>query len=299
MVGACAIWGLGPIWIRLLLFWLSPAAICFWRVLIGGLVLLPCLAWCSAADRRRLVALGSTWLGGFFLFANMLCYAAATRYLSPAEVNLLFQVCVVSNALLGLWLYHESVPRRRWLALATVLAGAALVIVSGDGGAARAGGGRWLGVALGLGAGLNSSAIQAAIRDTAHRGLALPAMLMMGLIGAVLFCAAAGGRVQWVHPPEAVFWRSLLLLGLLGSGVANLLVGYALPRISLAQAGITTTTQPVVTILVTTLLLGERLPPLALVGSALVVGGVAWSALLEDQVRHLRPAVDHPPTGAD
>ncbi len=45
--------------------------------------------------------------------------------------------------------------------------------------------------------------------------------------------------------------------------------------------------QPVVTIVATTLT-GEVLPPLGLAGGALVVGGVTYSALLEQQVRDLR-----------
>lgn len=292
MAGACATWGLGPIWIRGLLTYLPPAAICCLRVLIALPILLVAFVGYDRDRLRAMVRRPATWLGGLGLSANMLCYAAATQFISPSEVNLLFQINVVSNAVFGVWIFGESIPTKRYRAFAAVLSGAALVIL-GRAGAGAAGPVTWqarlLGSTLALGAGIAGSATQVAIRDVSRRGLGLPATVPMHLVAALVFASSLHFRLGWHRVPDAGFWWPMLLLGLISSGLAAVLACYALPRISLAQAGVTATTQPVVTIAVSSLFLGEHPTPLTLAGAALVVGGVVYSARLERHVHATTP----------
>jgi DME family drug/metabolite transporter len=272
------------------------------RLAIGGLVLLPTLAFFARADLRFVASRPSTWLGGVTIYGNMFCYAAALAHLSPSEVNLLFQVNVVTSAVLGRWMYRETIPSRRWWALLTVLVGAACVILgrATHGATVEAAtAGRALGVILGLGAGVFASGNQAFIRDTARRGLGLPAQVVMYVVACCLFAPSGGLPLAWSHAPDPHFWQVMIVLGVIGSGTASLLVAYALPRISLAQAGVTGTMQPVVTLAVATLLFGEHLTPPAAVGAALVIGGVLASALLEGEVRTLPATTEGLPAGGE
>lgn len=289
MATACSIWGLGPIWIRILLGYLPPVEIACLRVTLGGLTILPCLLWYDCRRVGFMLRKPATWIGGVFMGSSMLAYAAALQYIRPSEVNLVFQANIVLSALLGLWLYHESVPPRRWLACAVVLSGVTMVILARDEQAPMAANWtlRLAGMGLGLLGGLGAGCVQASMRDVADAGVGLAALVPMHLVAAVAFAATAGFQLHWRQPPDGRFLLYQLLLGIFASGIASILGNYAIRRISLAQAGVTGSMQPVVTIVATTLT-GEVLPPLGLAGGALVVGGVTYSALLEQQVRDLR-----------
>jgi len=237
---ACAIWGLGPFWIRTLLGYLPVLDVCLVRVFLGGLTLSPCLLF---SDRGRLVTMlrhPATWLGGAAIAAGMLAYASALNFIRPAEVNLMFQISIVTSALLGLWVFHESVPRRRWLAFAVVLAGVALVIVARDDQQPVTA--SWVvrlgGMGLGLLGGLGSSVIQMLMRQVADDGVGLPASVVMQWIAAAIFAFIARFELAWHQPPDHRFLVSMLLLGVFGSGVGSGLAYFAVRRISLAQMGI-------------------------------------------------------------
>lgn len=298
---ACAIWGLGPFWIRTLLRYLPALDICLFRVILGGLTLAPFLLVCSRARLVTMLRHPSTWLGGATIAWGMLAYASALNYIRPAEVNLMFQISIVTSALLGLWVFGESVPRRRWLAFAVVLTGVCLVILARDEQQPVAANWtmRLIGIALGLCAGLSSSLIQMLMRHVAEDGVGLPASVVMHAIAALAFAATSRFEIPWHQPPDARFLASMLLLGIVGSGIASGLAYYAVRRISLAQMGISGAMQPVVTILVAAAC-GEVLPPVGLLGAVGVVGGVIASASMERHVRNLRdaPLADLPPLDA-
>ncbi|MCC7494281.1 MAG: DMT family transporter [Fimbriimonadaceae bacterium] len=293
MASACAIWGLGPIWIRGLLTYLPALDICLFRVLLGGLTIAPALCWYDRARLRAMLRQPAVWLGSLAMASSMLAYAAALNFIRPAEVNLLFQANILVAALLGRWLYHESIPRRRWICFVAVLLGVALVILSRDAGAGRATG--WLrlgGMALGILGGVGASCVQASLRNLSDLHLGIAALVPMHVAAAVLFYVSAGGQIVFHRPPDARCYTLMLLLGIFGSGVGSLLVAYAIRRISLAQAGVTGSMQPTVTILVTALY-GDLLSPQGLLGAALVISGVVASALLEREVIDLRATHPH------
>lgn len=282
MVVACSIWGLGPLWIRTVLGYLPAASVCLLRLALGGLALLPTLLWYRRDAVWRLLRHPAVWLGGAAMAVNMLAYAAALRHIRPAEVNLLFQVSLPASALLGLVLHGERIPARRAVACAVVLVGVAMVILARDSAAPAPQGTRWLGVVLGLMAGLGASLLQAVLRHLADQDVGLPAQFALFLVTGAVLAALTGGRTHWLQAPDPVFWRSMLWLGVLASGIASMLSYYGIRRISLAQVGVSGAMQPVVTVLVTSLL-GEVLPLQALVGGAMVVGGVICSALAEQE----------------
>jgi len=296
---ACAIWGLGPFWIRTLLRYLPALDICLFRVLLGGLTLSPFLFTCRRDRVVTMLRHPSTWLGGATIAWGMLAYASAVRYIRPAEVNLMFQISIVTSALLGLWVFHESVPRRRWLAFAVVLAGVCLVVLARDDQQPVAANWtmRLIGISLGLCAGLSSSLIQMLMRNVAEDGVGLPASVVMHVIAALVFAATSRFQIPWLQPPDHRFLVNMLLLGVFGSGIASGLAYYAVRRISLAQMGISGAMQPVVTILVAAVVFGELLPPIGRLGAMGVVGGVIASASMERHVRNLRdaPLSDLPP----
>lgn len=291
---ACGIWGLGPLWIRTLLHYLPATDVCLLRMTIGLLPLLPAFV---VVDRHALVGMlrqPSTWYGGLAVALNTLSYAAALAYIRPAEVNLVFQLNVLTSALCGWWIFHERVPSRRWAAIAVALVGVTMVILARDAGPVVQRGltVRLVGLGLGLLAGVGASLVQVSVRGSAEAGHSIAALVPMYLVADLCFATATGFHFEWRQPPDHNFWTIVLILSLVGTGLASIFSNFGIRRISLAQAGVTGSMQPVVTILVTAFA-GELLPPVGLVGAVLVIGGVIASALLEQQVRSpARPQAD-------
>ena len=107
-------------------------------------------------------------------------------------------------------------------------------------------------------------------------------------IGALACLPFAGGLVTQVGdaPASSVWW--LVYLGIFPTAIAFTTYGYALQHMTASSLGVTTYIVPVLTIVMSFLLLDEVPPDLAYLGGALALVGVALAR------RRPRPAVVHP-----
>jgi drug/metabolite transporter (DMT)-like permease len=220
-------------------------------------------------DLRRLVLLGAAGYGGqAFTFFTALTLAPAgltalLLYLHPAIV-----------AVLAAWFLHERMTGAKIAALFLALAGMVLTIAP-----ALAGDDRThfpnlpAGIAFGIAAALIYAVyIVAGTRITARVSSLAMATIVTASAGAVFVLAAAARGPQW--PQTTVGWLAVIGIALISTVAAITLFFAGLARVGPTQASTLSTIEPLFTVLLAAVLLGERIAPLQLAGGALILGAV-------------------------
>lgn len=106
--------------------------------------------------------------------------------------------------------------------------------------------------------------------------LRVAALLMLGATASFgLFSAATGTLAP---PPSPQVWAGVLLLGVVCTAFSVGTFYLALPLIGAARAALVSTLEPVSTIAVAYVVLGEWFTPLQFLGGALILGAVALLA---------------------
>jgi drug/metabolite transporter (DMT)-like permease len=269
--------------------WLGLLA---WRFLVGAL-----LSWAwlmlfpvnrralRTLSRRRLVAL--LGLGAFFIM-NAATYYAALETVPASLAGLIVYVYPAVVAVLSIRFGRTLDGRRPWLALGIVTAGVALAIGGIPSGTIEP-----AGIALAVASPLIYSVyiILSARLAGERRGAtahdrsggagadtapAVAAAVMLTATTAVTWLLASlRGDVPLAPsavPPEA--WPGLLGIAVFSTALAIQAFYAASARIGAAQTALVSTVEPVWTIVMATLLFGESLTPVQLIGGVLVIGGV-------------------------
>ena len=225
---------------------------------------------------RRLPAwpkgLWQLWLLGGILYAlQSILFLGSVRYTSPALAALFLYIYPVLVVILSALKGNGAVIRSGMVGLASSVLGLVLVL-----GLSR-GGFSWPGALLALGAAVVYSVYilfgQAVIERhdpiVASAHIALSAMLTLAFVGAV------SGTLDY---------QGFGLMGLLASIGIGIIPGAlamftflaGLRRIGAARAAIVSMLEPVVTVALSALVLGEGLSPLQMLGGvAVVAGGLA------------------------
>ena len=253
-----------------------PLPLLAWRFAIAG-VLLAAVAtarnrralWVPHSDVLRYSALALTGYG-----AASVCFFYALVYADAAVVAVLLYAYPSLVTLAGWAMRKERPSWRKGLAVATTFAGCALVVGLGSASVHAA----WQGVALGLGAAVGYTLFNLLSSKWLPGRSRLTMMAYTFGIAALLPAAGAivEGGVAGLST-EAWTGRTWLLLGaivLVPTFAAVLLYLEGIRGMGPSQAAVVSTVEPVFTIALAALVLGERLTPLQLVGVALVLSGV-------------------------
>ena len=91
------------------------------------------------------------------------------------------------------------------------------------------------------------------------------------------------GDLDLTPPAASLFW--LALLGITSQSAGYLLISISLPRLPAIITSIILLAQPVMSMGLAIVLLGETPSPTQLVGVALVIGGIAVATVPFDRVR--------------
>ncbi len=172
-------------------------------------------------------------------------------------------VVVLSTAFLG-----EPVTVRKVVALSLATAGVALVVGTDAGGAEP------VGVALALG-----SAVCYAVYTTGSRSV-LPEISPRGLMVGVLLGTTASMAVYGVLaggvavPGGRTEWGLVLGLATVSTVLPQVLFYEGVARLEASRAGVVSTVEPVVTVALGAVLLGEPVTRFVVVGGGLVLAGV-------------------------
>jgi drug/metabolite transporter (DMT)-like permease len=206
-------------------------------------------------------------MGAIGYVGQAVCFFAALNYASAGLVALLLYAYPTLVCLLAAMFLHERLTPRRILLLAVSFAGIALTL----------GGGHSLpiGILLGLGAAVFYSVY-----------IVMGARELKGAdplaVSTVVCLAAAATLVAWTFvraphfPGETQGWLAIGAIASISTVVAMLAFFAGLQRVGPATASIASTLEPVVTVVLAWLLLGETLSPLQVVGGALVLSSAVW-----------------------
>ena len=212
------------------------------------------------------VAIG---MGAIGYVGQALCYFTALRHASAGLVALLLYaypaiVCLLAAAFLG-----ERLTKRKLALLAVGFVGLGLTLGGGNG--------TPLGIALGLAAALFYSVyIVVGARELgATDALAITAVVCLS---AAVSIALVGLAEPPHFPASGSGWAATLAIALISTVVAILTFFAGLKRIGASSASMVSTLEPVVTVGLAALLLGELLTPLQLFGGTLVIAAAAWLA---------------------
>ncbi len=218
-----------------------------------------------ALPRGRVLA-GLVAMGAVGYVGQALCYFTALTLASAGLVALLLylypaMVAAASAAVLG-----ERLPATTLAALVLALAGAALTVGFG----AR---GTLAGAALAVGAAVIYTVYIIAGTGLMRAVSPIPATLVIMASAGVVYAAIVAVRgPRW--PTTAAGFAAIAAVALV-TVVATVTFFAALERIGPTNASLLSTFEPVVSVGLAALVLGERMPAMSLVGGALIVGAAA------------------------
>lgn len=242
------------------------------RFIIGGTLLTAVARHRGIVWPRGRTLWGIVALGAIGYVGQSLCYFTALQHAQASLVALLLYLYPAFVTLLAaLWL-GERLTRVKCAALVLCLAGSALMVGGGHG--------EPLGIALGLTAAIVYSLyIVVGARVTRHVD-PLATTSIVCLSAAMVFCTVSLVRTLSGAPPHlpatAPAWAALMAIALVSTVTAMLAFFAGLPRLGAARTSMLSTLEPVVTVLLAAIFLGERLTPLQWAGGAAVLAAVLW-----------------------
>ncbi|HEY8438177.1 MAG TPA: DMT family transporter [Candidatus Limnocylindrales bacterium] len=257
----------------------SPTTGTVFRALFG-LPLLGLVAW---LEHRRYGGLPArtvrlALLAGVFFAGDLLTWHHAIAAVGAGLATVLGNLQVLVVGVVAWAAYGERPNRSVFIGLPIVLIG--VVLISGAVGGGAYGANPGLGVALGLGTALCYSSYLLLIRR-GGRDLRRPAgPVAIATLSTAVVAAAWGivaGDLDPTPGPASLAW--LALLGLTSQSLGYLLISLSLSRLPAVMTSIILLVQPVMTVALSMVLLGEAPSPTQLVGVALVVGGIAAATL--------------------
>ena len=268
LAGVALIWGSSYLFIDVGLESLAPGVIAVARVLLG----LAALALVPAArrpigrqDLSRVAFLGVIWTG-----LPMILFPVAQQWIDSSVAGMLNGAVPLASAAWAVVLLRRPLPRVHAVGLLIGFAGVLAISWPQLQGSRATTLGAGLVIAAVV---LYGLAVNLAVPLQQRYG-ALPVLLRAQLAALVLLLPFG----LWGLRDSSFAWPSVLAmvpLGVLGTGVAFVLMTTLVGRVGGPRGAVATYFIPVVAIVLGVLLLGERVAPAALAGTALVVGG-AW-----------------------
>ncbi len=275
-VGTVTFWGASFPLTKAALAYLGPTSIAFLRWAISAVLLVSWLAWQrrlpQASQLMRESGRTASWVAllgitFFYFFENL-----ALRYTTATNAGVLSNLVSVFIVLLGAVVLRERLSGIEWAALAAAFAGAVLVS-QGAGHLAFAGPGLF-GDALMVVAGLLGAAYSVGGKGLVSRYRPDVVTTVVAVLGALfLLPLALWEGLTLILPWQA--WGALLLLGIGAGALANLWWLELLSKMAASRAAPVLFLVPVVSTLLSIVMLHEPLTPLIVVGGLLVLAGVA------------------------
>lgn len=279
------LWSFTAIFIRYLVVATGIPALTLaaWRDVLVGVG----LAAVFLVFRRRLLSPGASNLGFLLLYGLILSlfnslWTISVVYNGAAVSTVLAYSSAAFSAVLGWRLFHEQLGLRKILAVVLSLTGCVFVSGAYDPSTWQL---NMVGIITGLLSGVGFAAYSLMGKYSSHREINPWTTLMYSFLFAGIFLVAFNLFQSWL--PAGIASTDFFWLG--SDGIAWLVLvslawlptigGYGLYMVSLGYlpisvANLIATLEPAMTAAWAYLLLGERLAPLQIFGSALIITGV-------------------------
>jgi drug/metabolite transporter (DMT)-like permease len=249
----------------------SPGGLALGRLTVAAVVLgLLVLARREPLPAGRdlpLIALsGLLWLGAYSVLLN-----AAEQRVDAGTAAMLVNVGPILIALLAGYLLGEAYPRTLFAGCAIAFAGVIVIAAARSDGGSTGG----LGVTLCLLAAIGYAG-GVVTQKVALRRVSSLQTIFLSCVFAAIGCAwAAPSLARGVEDASGSNITWVVYLGLFPTAIGFVTWAYALARTSAGRLAATTYLVPAISILLGWAFLGETPPPLAFVGSAVCLVGVA------------------------
>jgi drug/metabolite transporter (DMT)-like permease len=244
----------------------DPGTLLFLRFLTAALFMLLVMRVKKIAFPRGASLIGLVGMGAVGYFGQSLCYFYALTLASAGLVALLLYLYPAFVTGLSALILKQRITRIKALALLLSLMGAFLVI-----------GPDWQGQPLGIGLGIGAALIYSLYILTGSKILknvpVFPssAVIMISAGGAFAVLAAFRG----VHLPQTMTgWTAILGLTVVSTILAILTFMAGLEIVGPANAALLSTLEPVVSVILAVLLLGETLTIHKVIGGTLILTAV-------------------------
>ena len=275
----------------------SPSTGTFYRAIFG----LPLLVLVAFGEWRRhgpmprqTIRLAA--IAGLFFTGDLMFWHHAIEAVGAGLATVLGNLQVIIVGFFAWLLLGERPSRATLLALPVVLLG--VILISGVVGEGAYGEAPALGVVLGIATAVCYSAYLLIIRwggRDPRRPAGPVAVATAAVIAASFVVGEIGGDLDLTPGPASLFW--LAMLGVTSQSAGYLLISISLPRLPAIVTSIILLSQPVMSMGLAIVLLGETPSATQLLGVGLVIGGIAAATIpvarLRDGLQRTRPA----PTG--
>jgi drug/metabolite transporter (DMT)-like permease len=214
---------------------------------------------------------GLAAMGGIGYAGQSFTFFTALNYAPASLVALLLYLYPMFVTVLAAVFLHERLTPAALVALVLCSVGAGLTV-----GGAGLSGGSALGVLLGVSSAVIYS-IYITVGARVTRGVdPLACTTVICTAAAVVYAGMAVAGVPAQFPGTVAGWAASLAIAGLSTVVAILAFFAGLQKLGAAQASMLSTLEPVVTVVLAALLLGESIAPMQMAGGALILAGVLW-----------------------
>jgi len=266
----------------------TPSTGTVFRALFG----LPLLGAVALAEQRRYGplprrAVRLALIAGVFFAGDLTFWHHAIEYVGAGLATVLGNLQVLVVGVVAWLVFGERPSRNTLIAVPIVLAG--VVLISGAIGAGAYGSDPALGVVLGIATALCYSGYLLIIRlggRDPRRPAGPVAIATVATAAVATVVGLAIGDLDLTPSLESLFW--LAVLGLTSQSLGYLFISMSLPRLPAVVTSLILLVQPVISVGLSMVLLGERPSPAQLAGVAFVIGGIAVATI---PIARLRDAI--------
>ena len=249
----------------------TSAELALYRAVLAAVFIL--LFFLIRRERPRLREIrGALWLlllsGAAMGFDWMLLFEAY-KYTTISLATLSYYVAPVIVTALCPLLFHERMTRAQVICFLMSTLGVALIIGSGG---VQGGGSDLRGIVCAVGAAVFYAAV--ILLNKYIRGVTGLERTFVQLLAAVVVLAPYVGLTSGFHPEvlSATGWVNLLIVGFVHTGLTYCLYFAAIRTLPGQESSLLSYLDPIVSVLISVLLLGEPLAPIQIAGMVLFLG---------------------------
>jgi drug/metabolite transporter (DMT)-like permease len=256
----------------------DPISVLFFRFSIASLIMIPLMIVRNIPFPRGKTLLGLMLMGGIGYVGMSFCFFTALTMASAGLVAILLYLYPAIVTLLSALLFKESIKGLKILAVILALSGTVLTIGPG-------GGGRPLGIALAMTAPFIYSAyILAGSKFTKQAGV-FSASTVVIISASIVFGILV--LIKGLSIPRSLEgWGSVLAIALVSTVIAINTFFAGLKQVGPTNASVLSTFEPITTVVLASLFLGETVGPMRLAGGGLILVAVVLLARSEFKSTH-------------
>ena len=244
----------------------DPISVLFFRFSIASVIMIPWGIFGKISFPRGRFLLGLMLMGGIGYVSVSFCYFTALTMASAGLVAILLYLYPAIVTLFSVLLFKERMTWIKLIALVLAITGTVLTIGPG-------GGGKLLGILLAMTAPFIYSAYILVGSRILREVTVLSSSIVVMISASLVFGGAVA--VKGLHLPQTwEGWGGVLGIAILSTVIAIITFFAGLERVGPTNASVLSTFEPMTTVVLAILFLGEEIGPTRIVGGSLILVAV-------------------------